>query len=489
MLRDWLAAAFLCSVSPRTSPCLSVVDLWFALPAIGSALVLSAVGYALLPAVGCALLGSFHHFSPSRRWALLSERIVASMFFSFIFFSPLARLLWFCLGFSTLARWLWFLLYFSLTTGFLAVALSLILPETLCGRLHLPGCLACTSNTTSQHCALRDRWLARGARAPRSCSLQQCVLLTVRTGLRSRCRCGPSVVSNTTPTPLCDSLGCVHPHYDGSHRGLLPRRGPSVRPAPLACHRSSCLSRLVSFAGLVILTRYFPSRVLMTFSLFLVIVTCSAMSFALRSAAIARLILDASLLQGTRAAVPTLLNFAVPSFCWMRFPLYLLLCTVLLNAAVFVDLALYLAVGGLCLGLVELTCSVSLSCFKHVWHRFFGCLSLEPFHALFLLLKLAGSRSATLNLATARLCARRLHHCIRRLSCGLLEDGLRYVLDLGYLCLPLHLWSHCSFLRDLDLSLKLFVITSTRSFEGVRISPGTVFSCRTRDANFGLFSH
>ena len=48
---------------------------------------------------------------------------------SFIFFSPLARLLWFCLGFSPLAPWLWFLLHFSLATGFLAVGLSLILPR------------------------------------------------------------------------------------------------------------------------------------------------------------------------------------------------------------------------------------------------------------------------------------------------------------------------------------------------------------------------
>ena len=45
----------------------SVVALWFVLPAVGSALVLPAVGYALLPAVGCALLGSFHNFFPSRR--------------------------------------------------------------------------------------------------------------------------------------------------------------------------------------------------------------------------------------------------------------------------------------------------------------------------------------------------------------------------------------------------------------------------------------
>ena len=77
-----------------------------------------------------------------------------------------------------------------------------------------------------------------------------------------------------------------------------------------------------------------------------------------------------------------------------------LLCTVfLLNAAVFADLALYLAVGGLCLGGASLVL-LQLSCFKHVWHRFIGCLSLcGAFHAL-LPLSLSsspavGSRSAT----------------------------------------------------------------------------------------------
>ena len=118
--------------------------------------------------------------------------------------------------------------------------------------------------------------------------------------------------------PHCDYLGCVHPHFEGVHRGLLPRRGMSVRPAPLACRRSSCLSRLVSFTGLVIATRYFSSRVPMTFSLCLVIVTCFAMSFALRADETARLILDASLLHCTRAAVPTLLNCADQSFCRIR---------------------------------------------------------------------------------------------------------------------------------------------------------------------------
>ena len=94
------------------------------------------------------------------------------------------------------------------------------------------------------------------------------------------------------------------------------------------------------------------------------------------------------------------------------------------RGSVFVDLALQLAVGGLCLGLVELSCSRSLS------------LSSSSVVVL---------RSASSYPATALLSARGLHRCIRRLSSGLLEVGLRYVLDLaasqhlGHLCLSLHL--------------------------------------------------
>ena len=113
-------------------------------------------------------------------------RIVASTFFSLssftsLFLSPQARRQWFRIGFSPLAPWLWYLLCFSFTTGSLAMALS-DPHQRHCGWLHFPGCLACTSNTSSQHCALRDRWLAVGA--TRSCSLQQRVLLTVTSGVR-----------------------------------------------------------------------------------------------------------------------------------------------------------------------------------------------------------------------------------------------------------------------------------------------------------------
>ena len=79
MLRDWLTAAFFCAVFLLVIRLIlrfvSVVALWFALSAVGSALVLPAVGYALLPAVGYALLpavgyvlvGSLHNYSPSQR--------------------------------------------------------------------------------------------------------------------------------------------------------------------------------------------------------------------------------------------------------------------------------------------------------------------------------------------------------------------------------------------------------------------------------------
>ena len=88
----------------------------------------------------------------------------------------------------------------------------------------------------------------------------------------------------------------------------------------------------------------------------------------------------------------------------MGFPLRSLLCTVfLLNAAVFVNLALCLAVCGS--ASVESFALLPFSCFRHVWHRFIDCLPLELFTLSFSL-KLASSRSATYNLAAALLSAR-----------------------------------------------------------------------------------
>ena len=150
-----------------------------------------------------------------------------------------------------------------------------------------------------------------------------------------------------------------------------------------------------------------------------------------------------------------------------------------MRISVFADLALYLAVGGL--ASVELSSSLSLSCFKHVWHRFLGCLSLlcGAFHALFLFLSsssVIGSRSATSYLATAL-----------RLSTALLSARGRALACSGPCCES----SSGSSVPISAQLLKLFDITLTRSFLGVLVPPAPFhlrhFSCRTRDANSAPF--
>ena len=71
--------------------------------------------------------------------------------------------------------------------------------------LHTPTFTSSTSNVITRFAPLRDHWFAVGARAPEHRSLQQRGLLFCLWGLTSlrlvcgiRCRCGSSVVSNTT---------------------------------------------------------------------------------------------------------------------------------------------------------------------------------------------------------------------------------------------------------------------------------------------------
>ena len=107
--------------------------------------------------------------------------------------------------------------------------------------------------------------------------------------------------------PPCDTLDCAHLHNEGFPRGLLSPRGPPARPTMLGISILVSLYVVWFWQKIVVtVTRYFSSRVLKTFPRFLVIVTCYAMSFALRSAAIARLILDASLLHCTRVETGSL---------------------------------------------------------------------------------------------------------------------------------------------------------------------------------------
>ena len=117
----------------------SIAVLWFALPAVGYALVLPAVGYVLL-------LGSFHYCSRS------------SMFLS-------------C-GPRTLVA-----LLILLATSSLAVV-----SESLCGSLRLRGSfLASTCTTIWLH---PTWWFVVGPLEPLESSSQQRVMLSVRSGLR-----------------------------------------------------------------------------------------------------------------------------------------------------------------------------------------------------------------------------------------------------------------------------------------------------------------
>ena len=173
--------------------------------------------------------------------------------------------------------------YRILTTCSLAVVPSVILShhlllgcgsvcasfsESLCGGLHFPGCLACTSNTTTHHRALRDRWLAVGARAPWSCSSQQRVLLTVRTGLRGSLPLR-SVGGFQHHSYTCVILWAVSTFITKAYIAASCHVGS---PLPFTCaHDSlSCQRHLL-------------------------------LSFTMRSAAIAVLVLDASLLHCTRS--------------------------------------------------------------------------------------------------------------------------------------------------------------------------------------------
>ena len=106
-----------------------------------------------------------------------------------------------------------------------------------------------------------------------------------------------AVVRRWSPTSLCDTL---------------PRRDPLIRPTPLGGHRSSCLSlcRLTSLTEIVASCAARFARCNMSLSCHfhtLLPFTCADDScFSLSC---------------TRAAMPTILNFADQSFFCVRLPL------------------------------------------------------------------------------------------------------------------------------------------------------------------------
>ena len=137
---------------------------------------------------------------------------------------------------------------------------------------------------------------------------------------------------------------------------------------------------------------------------------------------------------------------------------------------------MYLAVRGLCLGLVELSCPLPQSRASGTSGTVSSAACPWSFSNS---LSLSSSPARNLQQITwkLRFCLLEVGiHCTWRLSCCLLEVRHRYVKDLdashrpGHLCFSWHVWSRCSFLHNFDLFLKLFVITSTRSFQDVRTS-------------------
>ena len=115
MLRDWLAAALLCDVFLLVLCLVSVAVLWFALPAVGYALVLRAVGFALL--------GSLHHCYRSSVFFSCGPRTLVALLHS-----SRHRLVG-CGSVCDFHQWLLDCGSFSdsLTTGSLAVVLSVLL--------------------------------------------------------------------------------------------------------------------------------------------------------------------------------------------------------------------------------------------------------------------------------------------------------------------------------------------------------------------------
>ena len=133
---------------PRTSPCLGRNPFFFALPAVGSALVLPAVGSALVGSLIRSPLLDVERCSASASSLRCSSRC------------PQTRVA----SLRSSRHWL-------VGCGILVVlkALSLILSRDTLWYFAISWMPR--PNTTTQHCALRDRWLAVRAGAHWSCNV------------------------------------------------------------------------------------------------------------------------------------------------------------------------------------------------------------------------------------------------------------------------------------------------------------------------------
>ena len=388
MLRDWLTAAFFCAVFLLVLHLVSVIALWFAL---------LAVGYALLPAVGYALLDSFHHFSPSRRGELLCERIVASRVAPLSSFhhwlvccgsvSDSHHLLLGCGSFCNI----------SLNTGFLAVTLSLIL--------------------------IRDTlWQVTSSWVPR-----------------------------LPPTPLLSIHTLLFLTCSDDFLSFSGHRHPASQ-----CHSHCGQMRL---------------RVL-----FLTLLS------------------------------PTLLNCADQSSCWMRNSVFSLSFLLVAELSLSAECGLLFGAPSL---FVLAMCCLSADCGRLCCPGFVPrCRRALPRSgglSCRLTQSRAPSTSGTVSLAAHPCCVELLtlsYHLsqARRLGICNIEPGdcaavcemsaslqdLTVSHSLGQLFFSWHVWSRCSFLRDLDLFLKL---RQVEEFPGCPHFILDIFCCRTRDISFGFLSH
>ena len=222
-----------------------------------------SVRYALLLAVGFALLGSFHHrsrFSCSSRCPRTLVALLSSSHHWLVGCGSVSDSHHLLLGCGSVGD--------SLTTGSLAVVPSVLLLQShfvvsydSVARFWLHP------NITTQRFALRVL-MVRG-RCPR------CMGKQLKTTFYAFVSVSYFATRRCSPLPLCGVLDCVHLHNEGLHRGLLSLRGPLFLPTLLGV-----IDPRVSFFRLAVTENRCHCHTLLLF-------TCSDDFFSLWSSSLA----------------------------------------------------------------------------------------------------------------------------------------------------------------------------------------------------------
>ena len=237
------AATFLRDVFLLVLRLVSLAILWFAVPVVGCALL----ACRWLCSSACCWLcsfGSFHH-SPDLRCSSRAVLVPLLIYFILLATSSVA-----VGSVSDSHHWLF-------GCGSVCASSS----ESLCGSLRLRGSFWLLPTPQRSIAPLRGRWFAVNAPDPRENSLQQRVLLSVRSGLKSAL----FMLLAGGLQYHCVMLWAVPP----SQRGLSSR--PPVTAWSFGSSNTAGCSSILVFSltenSFVTFARYFPSRVLMTFSL------------------------------------------------------------------------------------------------------------------------------------------------------------------------------------------------------------------------------